>query len=82
MHLPVSSDDTLHFYRYLLTHGLVTDEQFQLLINVPIQDCKQQLKIYQVLKLLIPKGNLSACHDINTIYFSISYDKSVEILEQ
>ena len=32
MHLPVSSDDTLHFYRYLCTHILVAEEQFLLLI--------------------------------------------------
>ena len=60
MHLPVSSDDTLHFYRYLCTHVLVAEEQFLLLIDVPIQDCTQQHKIYQVFNLLILKGNLSA----------------------
>ena len=36
MHLPVSSDDTLHFYRYLCTHILVAEEQFLLIIDVPI----------------------------------------------
>ena len=30
--------ETLHFYRYLCTHILITDEQFLLLIDVPIQD--------------------------------------------
>ena len=59
MHLPVSSDDTLHFYRYLHTHILAAEEQFLLLIDVPIQYCTQQLKIYQVFNILIPKGNLS-----------------------
>ena len=38
MHLPLSSDDTLHFYRYLCIHILVTREQFLQLIDVPIQD--------------------------------------------
>ena len=38
MHLPVSLDDTIHFYRYLHTHVLVAEEQFLLLIDVPIQD--------------------------------------------
>ena len=33
MHLPVSSYDTLHFYRYLCTHVLVMEEQFLLQIN-------------------------------------------------
>ena len=40
MHLPVSLDDTLYFYRYLCTHILVA-EQFLLLINVPIQHLAQ-----------------------------------------
>ena len=39
MHLPVSSEDTPpHFYRYLCTHILIADEEFLLLIDVPIQD--------------------------------------------
>ena len=28
MHLPISSEDALHFYRYLYTHILIADEQF------------------------------------------------------
>ena len=46
MHLPVSSENILHFYRYLHTHVLITDEKFLLLIDVPIQDCAQQFEIY------------------------------------
>ena len=45
MHLPVSLEDILHFYRYLHTHILITDEEFLLLIDVPIQDHSQQLEI-------------------------------------
>ena len=41
MHLPLSSEDALHFCRYLCTHILIADEQFLLLINVPIQDHAQ-----------------------------------------
>ena len=41
LHLPVSSDDTLHFYRYLHTHVLIANKQFLLLIDVPIQDRSQ-----------------------------------------
>ena len=84
IHLPVSSDDTLHFNRYLCTHGLVEEEQFLLLIDVPIQDCAQQLKIYQVFNLLIPQGNLSAHYDIDTKFLGISSDetKTIKILEQ
>ena len=38
LHLPVSPDDTLHFYRYLCMHILIENKQFLLLIDVPIQD--------------------------------------------
>ena len=38
LHLPVSSKDTLHFYRYLCTHVLIANKQFLLLIDMPIQD--------------------------------------------
>ena len=37
MHLPVSSEDTLHFYRYLHTHVLIINRQFLLLIDISIQ---------------------------------------------
>ena len=84
MHLPVSSEDTLYFYRYLCTHILIADLQFLLLINVPIQDCAQQLEMYEVFNLVIPHGNFSACYNINSKYLGITYDetKAVEILEQ
>ena len=36
LHLPVSSDDTLQFYRYLCTHILIANKQFLLLIYVSI----------------------------------------------
>ena len=38
LHLPVSPEDTLHFYRYLHTHVLIENKQFLLLIDVPFQD--------------------------------------------
>ena len=84
MYLPVSSEDTLHFYRYLCTHILIADEQFLLLINVPIQDHAQQLKIYEVFHLGIPHRNFSACYNIHNRYLGIMYDetKAVEILEE
>ena len=84
MHLLVSSENTLHFYRYLLTHILITDQDFLLLINVPIQDCTQQLEIYEVFNLVIPHGNFSACYNIDSKYLGITYDdtKAVEISEQ
>ena len=33
-HLPVSSEDTLHFYRYWCNHVLIANKQFLLLIGV------------------------------------------------
>ena len=66
MHLPVSLDDTLHFYRHLCTHILLAEGQFLLLIDVSKQVCTQQLKIYQVFNLLIPRVNLSVQYNIDT----------------
>ena len=62
----------------------MADEQFLLLIDVPIQDHAQQLKIYQVFNVVIPHRNVSACCNINTKYLGITCDKTktVEILEQ
>ena len=65
MHLPDSSEDTLHFYRYLPTQILIADKQFLLLIDVPIQDCTQQIEIHEVFNLVIPHRNLSACYNID-----------------
>ena len=61
MYLPISSEDALHFYKYLHTHVLIADEQFLLLIDIPIQDHAQQMEIYEVFNLDIPHGNFSAC---------------------
>ena len=60
LHIPVSSEDTLHFYRYLCMHVSITKQQFLLLINVPIQDRSQQLSIYKVFTLDIPHCNYTA----------------------
>ena len=81
MHLPVSSEDTLHFYRYICTHILVIDKQCLLLIEVPTQDW---LEIYEVFNLVIPHGNLSTHCNVDSKYLGISYDetKTVEISEQ
>ena len=66
LHLPISPEDTLHFYRYLHTHVLIENKQFLLLIDVPIQDRSCQITFHQVLTLDIPQGNYSACYDVNT----------------
>ena len=54
MHLPVSSEDTLHLYRYLHTNILIANRQFLLPIGVPIQDWTQQILIYRIFTLDIP----------------------------
>ena len=84
LHLPVSSEDTLHFYFYLHTHDLFANKQFLLLINVPIQDQSQQLSIYKIFTLNIPHGNFTAHYDISTKYLGITQDETmtVEILPQ
>ena len=84
LHLLVLSDDTLNIYRYLCTHILVAGEQSLLLIDVPIDDHTQQLKIYQIFNLLISQGNLSAKYDIDTKFLGISSDKTtaIKILKQ
>ena len=48
LHLPVSPDNILHFYRYLCTHILIKNKQFLVLIDVPIQDRSQQVTIYKI----------------------------------
>ena len=79
LHLPISPEDTLHFYRYLCTHILIENKQFLLLIDVPIQDRSQQITIHQILTLDIPHGNYSACYDINTKYFGVTKDATMAV---
>ena len=59
MHLPISSDNILHSYRYLKTHVLIAEEQFPLLIGVSIQDRAQKLQIYKIFNLPVPHGDVS-----------------------
>ena len=79
MHLPVSSEDTLHLYDYLCTHNLITNQPFLLLIDVPIQDHLQQLSIYKIFTLDIPHGNFIAHYDSNTHYLSITQDGTMVV---
>ena len=51
LHLPISPEDILHFYRYLCTHVLIENKHTLLLIDVPIQDTSQQITIHQILTL-------------------------------
>ena len=79
LHLPVSSEDTLHFYQYLCMHVLITNKQFLLLINVPIQDRSQQLSIYKIFTLDMPHGNFTAHYDISTQYLRITQDETMAV---
>ena len=79
LHLPISPEDTLHFYRYLHTHVLIENKQFLLLIAVPIQDRAHQITIHQVFTLDIPYGNYSAHYDINSRYFRVTTDATMGI---
>ena len=84
MYLPVSSEDTLNFYRHPCTHILIADEQFILIIDVPMQDCTQQHEIYEVFNLAISHRNFSAYYNIKNRYLGITHDetKAVEISEE
>ena len=79
LHLPISPEDTLHFYRYLHTHVLIENKQFLLLIDVPIQDRSRQITIHKILTLNIPCGNYSACYDIDTKYLGITKDATMSV---
>ena len=79
LHLPVSPDDTLHFYRYLHTHILIESKQFLLLIDMPIQERSQQIKIYEILTLSIPHGNYSARYNVDTKYLAVTKDATMAV---
>ena len=76
MHLPIPSSDPLHFYRYLRTHMLVEENQFLLLIDVPIQDRAQQIQIYKIINLPVPVGNYSMRYTMGNKYLGVTYDRT------
>ena len=87
MHLPISLDDTLHFYQYLNTPVLIAEGQFLFLINVTILNRALQLQIYEVYEVLnlpVLHNNLSAQYKINHRYIGVTYDetKAVAIMDQ
>ena len=79
LHLPISPDDTLHFYSYLCTHVLMENKQFLLLIVIPTQERSHQITIHEILTLRIPYGNYSAHYDINTKYLGITKDATMAV---
>ena len=84
IHLPIPSSDPLHFYRYLWMHVLVEENQFLLLIDVPIQDRAQQIQIYQIINLPVPVGNYSMRYTMEMKYLGVTYDrtKAMDIPEE
>ena len=76
MHLPIPSSDPLHFYRYLRSHDLVEENQFLLLIDVPIQDRAQQIQIYKIINLPVPVGNYSMRYTMDNKYLGVTYDRT------
>ena len=76
MHLPIPSSDPLHFYRYLWTHVLVEENQFLLLIDVPIQDIAQQIQIYKIINLPVPVGNYAMRYTLDNKYLGVTYDRT------
>ena len=79
LHLPISPEDTVHFYRYLHTHILIENKKFLLLIDIPIQDRSCQMTIHQILTLDIPHGNYSANYDVHTQYFGVTKDVTMAV---
>ena len=79
LHLPVSSEDTLHFYQYLHMHVLITKKQFLLLIDAPIQDQSQQLSIYKIFTLDIPHGNFTSRYNITTPYLRNTQEETMAV---
>ena len=79
LHLPISPEDTLHFYRYLHTHILIENKQFLLLIDVPIQDRACQITVHQAFTLDIPHRNYPACYNMNTKYLGVTKDVAMGI---
>ena len=76
MHLPISSDNTLHFCCYLSTHVLIADRLFLQLNDVPIENRAQQFQIYEVFSLPVPHSYLSAEYKVNYKYIRVTYDET------
>ena len=76
LHLPVSPDDTLHFYRYLCTHVLITSKQFF------TTDWSYPFRMGCDKSPFIsfhpehPTQKFSACYYINTKYLGITKDEN------
>ena len=69
MHLPISSDDTFHFYQYPNTDVLIAVGQFLLVIDVPIVNRDHNNSKYMKFSIYqFHTSNLSAQYKINHRY--------------
>ena len=62
-----------------ITHVLIENKQFLLLIDIPIQDRAQQITVHQVFTLYIPYGNYSAYYNIDIRYFGVTKDATMGV---
>ena len=60
------------------------ENQFLLLIDVPIQDRAQQIQTYQIINLPVPVGNYSMRYTMDTQHLGVTYDrtKAMDIPEE
>ena len=75
--LPTDLTDILHFYRFLTVHVFAEEGKFLLLIDIPIQDRRQQLTIFKITNLPIPKGNFSLQYNLDTHYMAVNEDETM-----
>ena len=59
---------------------LVAEEQFLLLIDVPIQNRAQQLKIYEIFTLPVAHGEVSSKYKINDKYIGITCGETQTVM--
>ena len=52
------------------------ENQFLLLIDVPIQDRAQQIQIYKIINLPVPVGNYSMRYTMGNKYLGVTYDRT------
>ena len=59
---------------------LLAEEQFLILIDVPIQDRAQQLQISKIFKLPVLHGDMSARYQMNDKYIGVTYDETLPVV--
>ena len=80
MHLPISLDNTLHFYWYLKNTYSQQTDKFCSTLKLPTQDRAQQLQIYEIFNLPVPHSEISAKYKIYNKYVGVSYDETQAVM--